>query len=105
MEIIGLIAAVIGLISAFINRKQIIEYRYTSYRSTGAYRSSPGGLKRRFKRLGLAVVGVFVTAAIGGGTTDTGMEQFMMWIFAGCFFYASYQLLAIVIVALAYVLR
>jgi hypothetical protein len=93
MEIFGFLAAVLGLITAIINRKRFIVHRYetdsySSYENT----KPPVTIGKRFKRLAICVGVAFVCAMIGGSAMQSNKElsNFMVWPFAICMLVGAY---------------
>ena len=107
MEIIGFLAAIIGLIAAVLNRKKIVVHMtaaeaYSVGRAAGGRRRSATILKR-FKRACIALV-IGVACLFGAvyfdpkGTGSASVVLAMLF-FAG-FAVAAYQLLALFLMIL-----
>ena len=108
VEPIGLIAAVLGVVAAVLNRKRIVIHRYedTAYSSAASSRSgpsrSPAKIGKRFKRLGICLGLAFMCACAGASTQDSNgaLSNFLALPFFVCFLLAAYQSVAIVIMVL-----
>lgn len=103
-ELLGVFVAIIGLITAVVNRKKIIETRVTS---TNAYSlsddtgSTGSGLTRRFKKLLLCVVlsfvGLFIIGSLNPNEHET-VFSVIVWPVLIVMIMTMYQLTAIVLV-------
>ena len=103
MEVLGFISAIIGLITALINRNTILQQRYGRGNASSAYTSGqPITVKKRFKRflLAMAIAMVFpcLSGAAGAGSEA---DEFFIWPFAICLLIAAYQFLAMLILIFA----
>jgi len=98
MEIIGLISAVIGLLTAIVKRKKIIELKYScEVNVSGGGSASTGRITigKRFKRLVILLAVYFVLAMIlAAGKAGEGVFVPITFVF---FVLAFYQLMAMVI--------
>ena len=104
MEVFGFLAAVLGLVTAIINRKSFVVHRH----ETGSYRSNettkpPVTIRKRFKRLAICVGLAFVFVMIIGSAAQSNSEvsSFMLLPFLICILVAAYQSVAIFIMCFA----
>ncbi len=111
--LLALLAAIIGLIAAFANRKQIVVHKYEAPDENFSKNSNEShndtklakpkkriSLRKRFKRFFLSSMGSFISLLIIGATVNTPLANFMILIFFFLLIVASYQLLSIVIAIL-----
>lgn len=105
MEVLGFIAAIIGLIAAILNRKRIIVHRTeTVYTPRSEAPVGQTSIRKRLKRFAVAVAlgfGCTVIAAIAEPNTNGPITEFMMWPFGICLLVAAYQLVAAIIMVFA----
>ena len=104
MEVLAFLGAVVGLVTAIINRKRIIVFRHESV----AYRPPQEvqgrvTIRKRLKRLAICFFLGFVCAVIGSSTQNSskGLSDFMAWPCFLCALLGSYQALAIVLMCFA----
>ena len=111
--LLALLAAVIGLIAAFVNRKQIIVHKYETPAENFKKDSDKGSnetkstkpkkritLRKRFKRFLLSSMGSFISLLIIRATANTSAIGFMILAFCFLLMLASYQLIALFIAIL-----
>jgi hypothetical protein len=107
METLGFVSAVLGIVAAFLNRKRILVVRYESGRYTGgpvvAHRAN-GTIGKRFKRL-CAALGIAISMPMLEAVTGADLKEMLIWPFGICLLVAAYQMVAIVILVLARLLR
>lgn len=106
MEILGFLGAIIGLIAAIINRKQIVVHttsHYTNTATTSGYAPSVT-IGKRFKRACLAMgigFGFMIIAATAEPNQMGPVSKTMAIPFVIGFVVAAYQVLAMFIMVLA----
>ncbi len=110
MEVFGFLAAVLGLITAIINRKRIIELRHTTSSPWSSTPRPPVTFGKRFKRLCISLALAFflmliIGSIIGPGpthnTTNETWANILIVPFLIVCLMAAYQTVAIVIVLFA----
>ena len=107
MEALGLVSAIFGIVAAILNRKRILVLRYERGRYTGGTavaRRAPGRIGKRFKRFCMAL-GIAFATPILEAATGADLQELLIWPFGICLLVAAYQLVAIVILILARLLR
>ena len=111
MEIFGFLAAVLGVITAIINRKRIVVLRYEVTTSTLSGKPrSPVTVGKRFKRFLLCVALGFsfafllaiIAVALDTETKTIGFAfDILVWPFMFCMLLAAYQFVAMIILIFA----
>ena len=118
MEILGFVGAIIGLIAALINRKQIVVVRGENESDAWSSSSSalhsysptrkrePVTVKKRLKRFLLAIVVMVFLSCCGAGFEGASgprppgssiVMQVLAWPMLACMMVAAYQLIAAIL--------
>jgi hypothetical protein len=103
MELLALLAAVLGVVAAIINRKRILVLRYEQA-------SSPVTVGKRFKRfllcVGLAFLfpvlyGVVAGVSATEQATDKAVTDVLVWSTGICLLLGAYQFVAMIVLIFA----
>ena len=100
MELLGLLAAIIGLVAAILNRRRIIVIRRETASSSTDTRPQAVSVAKRFKRMALSLAIAFVffmSTGIAANAENETLAHVLIWPFLICALVAAYQFVVLVL--------